>query len=254
MSYKLVEFDGNWSITFLTEPEGDETPQPIKSIPKASGNSDYDNFIKEVALGTATVEGPDVVTEGYEVLRSGAYPSIQEQLDMQYWDAENSTTTWADAIQAVKDAHPKTVVRTVTTGDVPAWVQEEADVWLARHQLIKYGEAIERLSRYVLADGQDEVTQDIVVRTENVLGEDGMPTMDENDEYIMQDITETIIVSHAIPALEATVTRTVYDENDVATEETIENPLITEDNAERAEAQAVVDATPQSVIDTYNGE
>jgi hypothetical protein len=81
-----------------------------------------------------------------------------------------------------------------------------------------------------------------------------MPTMDENDEYIMQDITETIIVSHAIPALEATVTRTVYDENDVATEETIENPLITEDNAERAEAQAVVDATPQSVIDTYNGE
>ena len=254
MSYKLVEFDGNWSITVLTEPEGDETPQPIKSIPKASGNSDYDNFIKEVALGTATVEGPDVVTEGYEVLRSGAYPSIQEQLDMQYWDAENSTTTWADAIQAVKDAHPKTVVRTVTTGDVPAWVQEEADVWLARDQLIKYGEAIERLSRYVLADGQDEVTQDIVVRTENVLGEDGMPTMDENDEYIMQDITETIIVSHAIPALEATVTRTVYDENDVATEETIENPLITEDNAERAEAQAVVDATPQSVIDTYNGE
>ena len=254
MSYKLVEFDGNWSITLLTEPEGDETPQAIKSIPVAEGNADYINFIKEVALDTATVEGPDVVTEGYDVLRSGAYPSIEEQLDMQYWDAQNGTTTWADAIQAVKDTHPKTVVRTVTTGDVPAWVQEKADAWLARDQLIKYEEAIERLSRYVLADGQEEVTQDIVVRTENVLGEDGMPTMDENDEYIMQDITETIVVSHAIPALEATVTRTVYDENDVATEETIENPLITEDNAERAEAQAVVDATPQSVIDTYNGE
>jgi len=35
------------------------------------------------------------------------YPSIQEQLDMQYWDSVNGTTTWADAIAAVKDAHPK---------------------------------------------------------------------------------------------------------------------------------------------------
>ena len=33
------------------------------------------------------------------------------------------------------------------------------------------------------------------------------------------------------------------------TEETIENPLITKDKAERAEAQAIVDATPQPVID-----
>ena len=38
------------------------------------------------------------------------------------------------------------------------------------------------------------------------------------------------------------------------TEETIENPVITKDNAERTEAQAIVDATPQAVIDTYNGE
>jgi len=32
-------------------------------------------------------------------------------------------------------------------------------------------------------------------------------------------------------------------------EETIENPLITTDNAERTAAQAVVDATPQAVKD-----
>ncbi len=35
------------------------------------------------------------------------YPSIQDQLDMQYWDVLNSTTTWKDAITAVKEAHPK---------------------------------------------------------------------------------------------------------------------------------------------------
>ena len=39
--------------------------------------------------------------------RDRKYPSIQEQLDMQYWDAVNGTTTWADAIAAVKAANPK---------------------------------------------------------------------------------------------------------------------------------------------------
>ena len=39
--------------------------------------------------------------------RAAAYPPIGEQLDMQYWDSVNGTTTWADAIAAVKAAHPK---------------------------------------------------------------------------------------------------------------------------------------------------
>ena len=37
------------------------------------------------------------------------YPSIQDQLDMQFHDGVNGTTTWADAIAAVKAAHPKPV-------------------------------------------------------------------------------------------------------------------------------------------------
>jgi len=45
--------------------------------------------------------------EQYSRDRAIACPSIQEQLDMQYWDSVNGTTTWADAIQAVKDANPK---------------------------------------------------------------------------------------------------------------------------------------------------
>ena len=43
----------------------------------------------------------------YTEKRASDYPSIQEQLDMQYWDAINGTTTWQDAINAVKTAHPK---------------------------------------------------------------------------------------------------------------------------------------------------
>ena len=39
--------------------------------------------------------------------RAEAYPSMQDQADMQFHDLINGTTTWQDAIQAVKDAHPK---------------------------------------------------------------------------------------------------------------------------------------------------
>jgi len=46
-------------------------------------------------------------SKAYQELRANAYPSIQEQLDMQYWDSVNGTTTWKDAIEAVKTEHPK---------------------------------------------------------------------------------------------------------------------------------------------------
>jgi len=39
--------------------------------------------------------------------RIAAYPSTGDQLDMQYWDSVNSTTTWADAITKVKTNNPK---------------------------------------------------------------------------------------------------------------------------------------------------
>jgi len=39
--------------------------------------------------------------------RRNAYPSIGDQLDMQYWDKINNTSTWQDAVQAVKDKYPK---------------------------------------------------------------------------------------------------------------------------------------------------
>ena len=43
----------------------------------------------------------------YQRDRATAYPSIQEQLDMQYWDKVNGTNTWQDAINAVKNKYPK---------------------------------------------------------------------------------------------------------------------------------------------------
>ena len=43
----------------------------------------------------------------YQRDRATAYPSIQEQLDMQYWDKVNSTTNWEDAVAKVKTDNPK---------------------------------------------------------------------------------------------------------------------------------------------------
>ena len=44
---------------------------------------------------------------GYIQARQEAYGSIGEQLDMQYWDSVNDTTTWKDHIAKVKSDNPK---------------------------------------------------------------------------------------------------------------------------------------------------
>ena len=43
----------------------------------------------------------------YQRDRAKDYPSIQEQLDMQYWDKINNTNNWEQAINAVKNKYPK---------------------------------------------------------------------------------------------------------------------------------------------------
>ena len=51
--------------------------------------------------------------EAYESLqrviknRVKNYPTIEEQMDLQYWDAVNGTTKWKEAIAAVKTNYPK---------------------------------------------------------------------------------------------------------------------------------------------------
>jgi len=43
----------------------------------------------------------------YQRDRASQYPSIQDQLDMQYHDAIDGTTTWKDAVAKVKADNPK---------------------------------------------------------------------------------------------------------------------------------------------------
>tara|TARA_R110000772_G_scaffold253783_1_gene369560 strand:+ start:471 stop:758 length:288 start_codon:yes stop_codon:yes gene_type:complete len=43
----------------------------------------------------------------YKYKREKEYPTIEDQLDMQYHDNVNGTTTWKDAIAKVKSDNPK---------------------------------------------------------------------------------------------------------------------------------------------------
>ena len=49
----------------------------------------------------------DYEAKQYQRDRAVAYPSIQDQLDMQYHDQVDGTTTWKDAIAKVKSENPK---------------------------------------------------------------------------------------------------------------------------------------------------
>ena len=123
-------------------------------------------------------------------------------------------------------------------GDVPTELQTAADAKLFGQQVEAYKIAKVRVAQYQLSVGVPESTGSIVTGQE------------WNEEAMeMQDVTETFVIP-AIPALDATVEQTTYDmETDTSSTETVANPLIVKDNEERAEAQAVIDATPQAVID-----
>lgn len=66
----------------------------------------YDEEGNEVSYNTEEAQAL-VESKAYIDSRESAYPSIGEQLDMQYWDAVNGTTTWKDAIAQVKADNPK---------------------------------------------------------------------------------------------------------------------------------------------------
>ena len=127
-------------------------------------------------------------------------------------------------------------------GDIPTELQEAADAKQFAQQLADYTTATARLAQYVLSVGREEVVESQATG-EQVWNEETMQ---------MDDVMADVVTVTAIDALDATVEQTTYDEDDNPTTTTVENPLITQDNAERADAQAIVDATPSEVVDAYN--
>ena len=65
------------------------------------------NITKEQIQAKLAELQADYDAQEYARNRSSEYPTWQEQMDMQYHDAKNGTTTWQEAIEAVKTKYPK---------------------------------------------------------------------------------------------------------------------------------------------------
>lgn len=107
------------------------------------------------------------------------------------------------------------------------------NVW--NWQLFYLLRARARLAQYRLADGRPEITEQV-----------------ETGEYddLGNPIMQTIVTQSAIDPLPAEIDQVVWNE-ELQRNVTIQiaNPAIVQDDAERAKAQATIDATPQDVAD-----
>jgi len=68
-------------------------------------NSDYDKPTEKSLTDALAKQQSDWDANQYQ--RDRQYPSIGDQLDMQYHDQLDGTTTWKDAIAKVKADNPK---------------------------------------------------------------------------------------------------------------------------------------------------
>tara|TARA_Y100001938_G_C7932706_1_gene350166 strand:+ start:462 stop:740 length:279 start_codon:yes stop_codon:yes gene_type:complete len=87
-----------------------------KAIKEINPNAEFsitDNDVNNITwlndttpISVSDIENKIIQIE-YKEKRENEYPSIKDQLDMQYWDKVNGTTTWQDAIAKVKSDNPK---------------------------------------------------------------------------------------------------------------------------------------------------
>ena len=112
---------------------------------------------------------------------------------------------------------------------------------LFNHQLVAYRAEQTRLARYRLAEGRPEVTEE-----QQAIDEQGQPVFNEETG---ESVMEIVVVQAVIEPLPAEVEQPVYHEETGAQTgtEMIPNPAIVQDDAERADAQAVIDSTPAEV-------
>jgi len=66
----------------------------------------HDNLMGEEFVDLQSISAKRAAIYLVRETRKNLYPSIQEQLDMQYWDNVNGTTTWKDKIAEIKTANP----------------------------------------------------------------------------------------------------------------------------------------------------
>ena len=185
-------------------------------------NTEYQQFANDIyEKGIEIVEGADYVgVTTYTEARKAEYPPIVDQLDKIYHSGINA---WQADIKVIKDKYPKTQVGITSIAPIPDWVK----TILFDKQKEKYVEAKTRLEQYELANGLKGVVDTKKVWKVAEVGSSGGFYVDED------------VIGYIIEPLPIEV-------------DGERNLLVVQDEAERQAAQAVINNTPQAVIDSIN--
>ena len=165
----------------------------------------------------------DVAEQGYDIVEGPdvVQPSYADLRRPEYPPIEDQldkiyhsgVNAWKAQIKAIKDKYPKAITGRTDIGPLPDWLYTAVENYRFNQQLRAYVDAVERLAQHRLINTQHRLVDE-------VLGNDNVYYTVETQPYI-----------EALPA---------------------DDPRVIQDEAERAEAQAVIDATPQNVIDAIN--
>lgn len=164
----------------------------------------------------------DVAEQGYDIVEGPdvVQPSYADLRRADYPPIEDQLDKiyhggiecWKEQIKEIKDRHPKGITGRTDIGPLPDWLYQSVNNYIYNQQLRAYVDAVERLEQYRLVDGQARLVDEV----------------ENNGVYY------TVVTQEHIEALPA------------------DDPRVIQDLAERAEAQAIIDATPQNVIDAIN--
>ena len=124
----------------------------------------------------------------------------------------SGVNAWKAQIKEIKNKYPKGITGRTDIGPLPDWVYTAVENYRFNQQLRAYVDAVERLAQHRLIETQERLV----------------------DEVLEGTVYYTVETQPYIEALP------------------VDDPRVIQDEAERAEAQAVIDATPQNVIDAIN--
>ena len=164
----------------------------------------------------------DVVEQGYDIVEGPdvVQPSYADLRRPEYPPIEDQldkiyhsgVNAWKAQIKEIKDKYPKAITGRTDIAPIPDWVYTDVENYRFNQQLKAYVDAVERLAQHRLSETQERIV----------------------DEVLEGTVYYTVEIQPFIEALPA------------------DDPRVIKDEEERAAAQAVIDATPQNVIDAIN--
>jgi len=160
------------------------------SIPVDPANSDYQQFIKDVAeQGYDIVEGPDVVQPSYAELRAPEYPPIADQLDKIY---HSGVAAWKAEIKEIKDKYPKAITGRTDIAPLPEWLYAAVDNYRFNQQLRAYVVASERLAQHQLSTTQERIVEEFTINgvIETVETQSFIQGLPSDDPRVIEDDAE----------------------------------------------------------------